>query len=322
MTDISVIICSHNPRDDFLRRTLDALKAQTLPIEQWELLLIDNASKEPLAAQWDLTWHPTARHIREDELGLTTARLRGIKESTANLLAFVDDDNVLAKNYLEEIYRIAGAFPCLGCFGAGVIEPEFEVEPSEELRPYTKSLALRTVNKDQWSNSMGDSVVPWGAGLVARRAVAKRFMEIVQMCPVRKQLGRIGAELNSGEDDEISWIACELGFGKGIFPALKNIHLIDRKRVEMSYLLSIVKGHAFSHTMLAHLHGLVTYSPPAFSKLTDILSSLIRAKASTTLYHANSWWFDRHKPVLEKAFDAASRAGVELAFKKLIEMQR
>jgi hypothetical protein len=48
-----------------LRRVLDALKAQTLPKEQWELLLIDNASKEPLAESWDLSWHPHARHIRE-----------------------------------------------------------------------------------------------------------------------------------------------------------------------------------------------------------------------------------------------------------------
>ena len=45
MISISAIICTHNPRPDYLRRVLDALKAQTLPKEQWELLLIDNASK-------------------------------------------------------------------------------------------------------------------------------------------------------------------------------------------------------------------------------------------------------------------------------------
>src|ERR1022692_4717847 len=97
----SVIICTHNPRPDYLRRTLDALKAQTLPKEQWELLLIDNASKEPLADTWDLSWHPQARHIREEALGLTRARLCGISQSKGELLVFVDDDNVLSADYLE-----------------------------------------------------------------------------------------------------------------------------------------------------------------------------------------------------------------------------
>ena len=43
--DFSVIICTHNPRSDYLRRVLDALKAQTLLREQWELLLIDNGPR-------------------------------------------------------------------------------------------------------------------------------------------------------------------------------------------------------------------------------------------------------------------------------------
>ena len=58
--EISVIICTHNPREDYLRRVLKALRAQSLSAEQWELLLIDNASKEPLAAAWDLSCSPAA----------------------------------------------------------------------------------------------------------------------------------------------------------------------------------------------------------------------------------------------------------------------
>jgi len=40
MIPVSVIICTHNPRPDYLQRVLDALKAQTLPKENWELLLM------------------------------------------------------------------------------------------------------------------------------------------------------------------------------------------------------------------------------------------------------------------------------------------
>src|SRR4051794_8039818 len=95
MPEISVIICSHNPRLDYLRRTLEALRAQTLSADRWELLVIDNASSLPLQRSADISWHPNASHIVESELGLGPARRRGIHEASAKLLVFVDDDNVL-----------------------------------------------------------------------------------------------------------------------------------------------------------------------------------------------------------------------------------
>ncbi len=103
--DLSVIICTHNPRADFLRRTLDALKEQTLARGEWELVLVDNASKTAVAGAWDLAWHPRGRHVREEELGLTHARFRGIREATGAVLVFVDDDNILAPDYLQQVWR-------------------------------------------------------------------------------------------------------------------------------------------------------------------------------------------------------------------------
>ena len=92
--DISVVICSHNPKPAYIDRVLAALKAQTLPLVDWELLLVDNASEPPLAETIDLSWHPRARHILEPELGVVFARFRGLKESQGAISVFVDDDNV------------------------------------------------------------------------------------------------------------------------------------------------------------------------------------------------------------------------------------
>src|SRR5690348_12350374 len=98
--NLSVIICTHNHRLEYLSRTLEALRVQTLPMAEWELLLIDNASRSAVAASVNLTWHPNARHIREEVLGLTPARLRGIQEARGKLVVFVDDDNLLDPDYL------------------------------------------------------------------------------------------------------------------------------------------------------------------------------------------------------------------------------
>src|SRR5712692_6587062 len=151
----SVIICTHNPRPHYLCRVLGALRAQTLPLDQWELLLIDNASQEPLTAtNWDLSWHPRARHVREEELGLAPARLRGVREAATEMLVFVDDDNLLAPDYLEQALRIKREWPMLGVWGCGVASPEFEVQPPDALRDYLNKLAIRENKVAQFSNVM------------------------------------------------------------------------------------------------------------------------------------------------------------------------
>src|SRR6266436_6280424 len=102
---LSVIICTHNPRSDYLRRCIEGLRCQKLPYDRWELLVVDNRSDEPLADRIDLSWHPDPHIIREEVLGLTPARLRGIRESMGDLLVFVDDDNVLDVDFLEGAVR-------------------------------------------------------------------------------------------------------------------------------------------------------------------------------------------------------------------------
>ena len=82
---VTAVVCTHNPRPDHLGPTLDSLRAQTLPTNRWEFLLVDNASAEPLAGRTDLGWHPNGRVVREDRTGLTWARLRSFHEARAIL---------------------------------------------------------------------------------------------------------------------------------------------------------------------------------------------------------------------------------------------
>src|SRR6516164_8039420 len=167
---VSVILCTHNPRPDYLSRVLAALRGQILPAEQWEFLLVDNASEHPLAEIWDISWHSRGRHIREPELGLTPARLCGIRESSGELLVFVDDDNLLAQDFLQHAAAISAQFPVLGAFGSGILEPEFEVQPPPELHSKFHLLALRRVASALWTNNPRDSECkPWGAGLCVTR---------------------------------------------------------------------------------------------------------------------------------------------------------
>lgn len=314
---ISLVICTHNPREDYLRRTLKALENQTLPTDRWELLLIDNASNEPLAGKWDLSWHPQARIVREEKVGLTAARLCGIHEARGELLVFVDDDNVLAPDYLQVVCDLFSELPHLGCIGAGMIEPEYEITPPDELLHHLHMLALRSEPRRLWSNSPYGNR-PYGAGLAVRKVVAERYEHTVRKCPLRNQLDRAGKDgMNSGGDDEFSFVACEMGLGIGLFPELRLNHLISANRIDRGYLLRIAEGHGFSHAVLGHLHR---YSPglPTASRLADVLRALVRLKLCDTLKHAHTWYEGWHyQTELQNAVFFAWRCGAERARRSL-----
>ncbi len=252
---ISVIICCHNPRLDYLEKVLDALKYQTLPIQQWELLLIDNASDNLLANIINLGWHPNARHIREEQLGITSARLRAFQEAKAELLVFVDYDNVLNTNYLEIAQQISEAFPCLGVWG-GQITGDFEEPPPPSLKRHLWLLAIRSLDIDCWSNLLHqEETTPCGAGMVVRKTVGNEYTNLVYRDPRRFILGRKGQLLNSCEDTDIAFTACDMGLGTGRFVSLKLTHLISADRLKEEYLLRLCEALCCSSTILESFRG-------------------------------------------------------------------
>src|SRR6516162_1627863 len=103
---ISVVISTYNPNSAMLERTLDALAAQTMDASDWELVLIDNASTTALDLGETTRKFKNVRTIREERLGNAYGRLAGIRNSQGGILVFVDDDNVLADNYLETASKI------------------------------------------------------------------------------------------------------------------------------------------------------------------------------------------------------------------------
>jgi glycosyltransferase involved in cell wall biosynthesis len=242
---------------------LDALHTQTLSTDKWELLVIDNASDRVLAREWDLSWHAQARHIREDELGLTPARLRGIAEAQGALLVFVDDDNVLNANYLENALAIARKHPFLGAWG-GTIRGEFESEPAM----WARAFFTREYRKPSWSNLEDDwRVLPCGAGLCVRACIAKKYAARVRAEPARRQLGRIGLKLMSCEDDDLVGTSCEFGLGYGGFPDLELAHLIPAARLRRDYLFCLRRGQVSSQVLLHYLRSGVLPAAPNHLKI-------------------------------------------------------
>lgn len=271
----SIVICAHNPNLERLQWVLDALRSQTLPVDQWELLLIDNASTTPLDSQTSVAWHSRGKILREDRLGLTAARMRGIQEASGDLLIFVDDDNLAQSDYLETAVNIANEHPWVGAFGGNII-PRYEKEPEPKVTSVLHQLALRQVSHPMWAMGKGTTAIfftPFGAGMVVRRTVASDYMERCTQDPLRQELDRKGESLSSGGDLDLALCACQNGLAVGLFPDLIIEHLIPAARVEPTYLLRLTEGIAESNVLMGHLYGNPPPpSPPRPCRADQLLS--------------------------------------------------
>jgi glycosyltransferase involved in cell wall biosynthesis len=250
MNELSVILCTRNPREAYLKRTLAALQIQTLSKDRWEFIVVDNASDPALEPRLDLSWHPRARILREEVPGATPARRCGFRAAGADLIIIVDDDNLLSPDYLEQALSLAASHPFLGAWG-GAIDGEFEQPPAEWLLPHLELLAVRPAEREMWSNLYGSWVsTPIGAGMCLRRQVVDAYLASLASQPGRMILGRAGSSMVSSEDIDIAYHAIDLGMGCGRFLALRLTHLIPKERCDRAYILRLVEGTAESQIYL------------------------------------------------------------------------
>ncbi len=286
VTAVTVVLCSHNPRPDYLAATIGGLNAQTLPTECWELLVVDNASAPGRAPDVDLSWHPVARVIREDALGLTPARLRGIREAQAGLLVFVDDDNVLDPDFLVQALALAEANPHLGAW-SGRTRPRFDAPPPEWTRRYWGNLVIRDLDRDVWSNLPRlAETMPCGAGLCVRRAVAQHYLALHEAGGRRFVLDRAGDSLVSGGDNDLAACACDVGLGVGLFRSLSLEHLIPPERLTEGYLARLAEGIEYSSVLLDAERGRVPAAPSALRRAATWLQPLRHRGPHRTIQRA------------------------------------
>lgn len=157
--DLAVVIPHYNDTTR-LRRCLSALAAQDLT--GVEVVVVDNGSTQPLADIADA--HPFARFVTETEKGAGPARNRGVVETTAPVIAFLDADCLPAADWIAEA-RATGARQDGDLFG-GRIDVFDETPP-----PRTGAEAFEAVFAFDWQGYIEKKGFSVTANLVTRREV-------------------------------------------------------------------------------------------------------------------------------------------------------
>lgn len=101
---LSVIIPTRN-RAELLRTTLNSLHSQTLSVNKYEIIVVDNGSSDhtkEVISSCSISLKKI-RYVFEAEPGLHSGRHRGLKEAKGDILVFADDDIEALPSWLTSI---------------------------------------------------------------------------------------------------------------------------------------------------------------------------------------------------------------------------
>ena len=230
---ISAIVCTHN-RSQMLEKALKSLMEQSIPSENYEIIVIDNGSGESAR---EITYSMmekalNLRYVYESELGLSHARNRGINEANGEIVAFMDDDAIADVKWLE---ALVDTFNCVKpqpiCVG-GKIQPIWE-SPKPSWLPDSELGIFPILD---WGEQ--GIWLTWGEKYLVGANIAFKKQELFGLGGFKTNLGRRGNSLLANEEALVRYLIIQKYGEKSIYyqPGAVVRHLIPAYRLSKCYL--------------------------------------------------------------------------------------
>ncbi len=102
MIKASIVLATYN-RKEPLKRLLETLARQNMPREQWEVVVVDDGSREdatPTAMAFAKTIQIDV--LRQANTGVAIARQRGVERARGRIVIFIDDDMLCAEDFVAQ----------------------------------------------------------------------------------------------------------------------------------------------------------------------------------------------------------------------------
>jgi glucosyl-dolichyl phosphate glucuronosyltransferase len=242
---ISVLICAYTvERLPRISEAIDSLRAQTVPAAEI-VLSIDHAPE--LAAECGRRW-PRLKIVENREgQGLSGARNTGVAACTGEVVAFLDDDAVAARNWIERLGNAYREPAVLGVGGA--IHPAWSAgRPSWFPAEFDWVVGCTHSGMPRERATVRNLV---GANMSFRRAVLE------EVGGFRHELGRIGTIPAGCEETDLCIRIGQLRpEGQILYDPLAAVdHFVPASRGTFEYFASRCRGEGGSKAILTALVG-------------------------------------------------------------------
>ncbi len=246
---ISAIISTFN-RAGFLPGLFDSLKNQTLPADAFEVIIINNNSTdntELLSGEFLKNREGIrVRYFTESSQGLSFARNRGIREAAGELVTFIDDDALPAKDFLEKSVSFFDDHPEAGASGGRILLQFMGSKPGW----YNRFLSplLGYFNYGNRTRQFKNNYFR-GSNMTFRKSLFDKFE------PFNTKLGRTGDTLTGGEEKELFYRLKKNGIQLWYNADAVVHHLVPAERTTVEFIRKQARGTGRGKRIQAQIEG-------------------------------------------------------------------
>ena len=130
---VSVVIPTHN-RLEKLRETVEKLRLQDFPKEDYEIIVVDDGSNPPVVFEKDFTVSSSVKIVRLEGEERSVARNTGAKNAQGELLIFIDDDIFTQPDFIEKHWQAHQEFSDLLAIGEILLPEDSQNTPFGRFR--------------------------------------------------------------------------------------------------------------------------------------------------------------------------------------------
>lgn len=234
---LTVAICTKD-RTENLARCLKSLLKLQMPASgsppRFEVLVVDNAPCDEQTREL-CSVVPTVRYVREPKPGLDFARNRAWQEATGEILAYLDDDVVVDRKWLDGLLEAWAENPDAGAFTGLVLPYELATEAQilfeqgggfrrgfEKIRYYGQTL-------------LSNSLYPCGAGIFGAGCNMAFRREILLKLGGFDEALDTGAPLPGGGDLDIFYRIIRAGYPLVYEPQYLVFHQHRREKEKLRH---------------------------------------------------------------------------------------
>ncbi|MBJ6369299.1 glycosyltransferase family 2 protein [Snuella sedimenti] len=217
MPFFSVIIPLYN-KGNYIKNTLESVLNQTF--QDFEIIVIDDGSfdngKKIVSTVSDKRVNLYSTHNK----GVSHARNYAISKAKANLIAFLDADDIWLPNHLQDLKTLHKNYPNCGLYCKAYFSQYKKIIIKSIYKNIPKDKYWMGIVKDYFDSSMVNSIA-WTSAVMIPKNVFKR-------------VGGFNENYNSGEDTDL-WIRIALIFNVAFYNKVSAIYnLLSENKITNS----------------------------------------------------------------------------------------
>lgn len=267
----SVVVCTYN-RAKYLAPALESIALQEYSKENYEIIIVDNNSTDNTEEIYKSVANKYPEvglfYFRELEQGISYGRNRGVKEAKGEIIAFIDDDETVDKDYLAKLNELflnySQAELC-----SGPVIPVYDSTPPNWLSPYTMRLITGAYYKGDKIKIVGPKDYPGTGHATFKKELFTKYGGF------NTDLGRKGTSLMGAEDKDFFLRLINNGVACYYLPSAKIYHHIPDSKLTEDFFNRLTYAIGKSERIRTRLISKNAYFKRLFSEIIKWLASVV-----------------------------------------------